>query len=81
MFIYPIIGWTGAIIFIIAYFLLSAKLISAEKPLYHYLNAAGGICLVINGLHLSDLPNVVVNAVWTTIALWAVYRIYRSISV
>ncbi|MGS2740411.1 CBU_0592 family membrane protein [Sinomicrobium sp. M5D2P17] len=80
MFVYTIIGWIGAIVFIIAYFLLSVKLISAEKPLYHYLNAIGGVCLVVNALHLSDLPNVVVNVVWTSIALLAVYRIYRSIS-
>lgn len=80
MFLYTMIGWLGAIIFIAAYFLLSMKFISADKPLYHFLNAAGGICLVINALHLSDLPNVVVNTVWTTIAFFAVYRIYRSIS-
>lgn len=79
MFLYSVAGWLGAIIFIIAYFLLSVKYISADKPLYHFLNAAGGICLVINALYLSDLPNVVVNAVWISIAILAVYRIYRSI--
>ncbi|UGU17159.1 hypothetical protein LS482_04635 [Sinomicrobium kalidii] len=80
MFLYTMMGWLGAVIFIVAYFLLSMKYISADRPLYHSLNAAGGICLVINALHLSDLPNVVVNTVWTIIAVLAVYRIYRNIS-
>ncbi|MBC9796611.1 CBU_0592 family membrane protein [Sinomicrobium weinanense] len=79
MFLYSVAGWLGAIVFVIAYFLLSMKRISANKPLYHLLNAAGGICLIINALHLSDLPNVVVNIVWTSIAFLAVYRMYRSI--
>lgn len=58
------IGWLGAIIFIIAYLLLSLEYISAKKHLYHILNALGAICLVLNAIVINDYPNIFVNAIW-----------------
>ncbi|MCL6217690.1 CBU_0592 family membrane protein [Zunongwangia pacifica] len=72
------IGWFGAIIFIIAYFLLSAGYLSAQKPTYHVLNVIGGLCLVINAVTLNDFPNILVNIVWALIALFAIYRITKD---
>jgi len=72
------IGWCGAIIFIIAYFLLSAGYLSAKRPLYHILNVIGGLCLVINAATLKDFPNILVNIVWALIALFAIYRIIKQ---
>ncbi|WP_435433330.1 CBU_0592 family membrane protein [Zunongwangia endophytica] len=70
-----LIGWLGAILFIIAYFLLSTGKLSAKRPTYHLLNVIGGICLVVNASKLDDFPNIVVNIVWALIALFALYRI------
>ncbi|MDW7695738.1 hypothetical protein R9C00_24685 [Flammeovirgaceae bacterium SG7u.111] len=75
MTVYELIGWLGAITFIVAYFLLSIKVLSGSKSLYHILNAIGGACLVINAIELQDNPTFVVNIVWTVIALGAVVRI------
>ncbi len=75
MSIYELIGWTGALSFIAAYLLLVAGFISSEKPLYHVLNALGGIFLTINAIHLLDMPTVVVNLVWTIIAGFAIYKV------
>ncbi|MDG3584108.1 MULTISPECIES: CBU_0592 family membrane protein [Galbibacter] len=69
--LYTIIGWVGAIIFIIAYLLLVMKKISARKKTYHILNAIGAICLIANAYYLSDFPNVLVNVVWAAIAIYA----------
>ncbi len=68
------IGWLGAVLFIVAYLLLSLQLISAKRNLYHVLNVLGAVCLVINAWSLRDNPNIVVNAVWGLIALLAIYR-------
>ncbi|MGB0521829.1 MAG: CBU_0592 family membrane protein [Flammeovirgaceae bacterium] len=75
---YEFIGWVGAIAFIVAYFLLVAGKLSAEKPFYHALNVLGGLCLVINAVHLIDKPTIVVNLVWTAIALVAIIKIVRK---
>ena len=77
MTIYEIIGWIGALSFIVAYFLLVAGFLSADKGLYHVLNAIGGICLVINAFNLMDLPTIVVNGVWSGIAFFALFQIYQ----
>jgi hypothetical protein len=63
-YIYELIGWIGAFSYILAYILLIMKRLSAEKQLYHVLNALGGICLVINAIALHDMPNLIVNFVW-----------------
>ncbi|WP_206609907.1 CBU_0592 family membrane protein [Maribellus luteus] len=72
------IGWLGAIIFVVAYLFLSIKLLSAEKVIYHILNALGGICLVINSVYLNDTPNLFVNAVWAVIAFFCIYKIIKT---
>lgn len=78
MFDFSIIGWLGAVAFVVAYLLLSLQVLSAERVLYHILNAVGGICLVINSVFLDDAPNFFVNLIWAVIALFAVYRIQKT---
>ena len=75
MSVFSIVGWIGAITFIMAYFLLSTKRLSADKITYHALNALGGLCLVINSWSLNDTPTLFVNFVWMGIALYSVLRI------
>lgn len=72
---YEFCGWTGAVSYIGAYFLLSIKIISANKPLFHLLNALGGLCLIINAIGLNDNPNLIVNLIWMLIALFTTGRI------
>lgn len=72
-----IIGWIGAFLFVIAYFLLSIKKFSAENKTYHFLNILGAVCLVINGYYLSDYPNVAVNFIWGLIGIYALIKILQ----
>ncbi len=69
------IGWTGVIIYLVAYGLLGFGFLSAEKVNYHVLNALGGLCLVIFSYHLADQPNLVVNLVWIALAIVSMVRI------
>lgn len=79
MHLFKIIGWIGAIAYILAYLLLSLKKISSEQVFYHTLNALGGICLVINSFFFEDSPNFVVNIIWMLIALYSITRISRPL--
>jgi hypothetical protein len=67
------IGWTGALLYIVAYFLLSIKKLKADDLIYQVLNILGGICLIVNSLHQSDYPSIVTNALWATIGVFAIY--------
>ncbi len=75
MSLFVIIGWIGAVSFVIAYFLLSIHILSANKVLYHLLNAVGALCLVINSVFLNDGPNFFVNIIWMGIAIYSTGRI------
>lgn len=74
--IQEIIGWIGAVAYVVTYFLLSIRLLSSSGILYHALNALGGLCLVVNAIYLKDNPTFFVNAVWMAIALASVVRIF-----
>lgn len=73
--LFDMIGWAGAILFISAYALLSLRVFSDRSVVYHTMNAMGGLCLVINALHIHDSPTFTVNLVWMLIALFTVVRI------
>lgn len=73
MSIEEIIGWTGAALFIIAYFLLSIKKLKPDKIPYQLMNIAGGLCLVINSFKMHDYPSVVTNLIWAGIGVYAIY--------
>ena len=70
---HEIIGWIGAFLYLIAYFLLSIKKLQADKLPYQLLNILGGICLIVNSLHQSDYPSIFTNAAWATIGIFAIY--------
>jgi len=57
--------------------LLSLKVLSPNRILYHAMNAAGGLCLVINSFHLDDSPTLFVNFIWMCIALFSILNILR----
>ncbi|WP_268223519.1 CBU_0592 family membrane protein [Sinomicrobium oceani] len=72
------IGWTGAILYIIAYFLLSIGWIKAETTFYHLLNILGAIGLIINAHYLDDFPNIIVNLVWLGIGVLAIFMLIKK---
>lgn len=76
--IFQLIGWLGVVLFVIAYLLLSLEKLSAERSTYHLMNMLGGLALVINAIHISDHPTIVVNGIWGLIALGALLKIQWS---
>jgi hypothetical protein len=70
-----LIGWTGVIVYVTAYAFLSAGWLKSDRIHYHLLNAIGGLSLVIYSSSSMDMPNLIVNAVWLTIAMISMARI------
>ena len=71
--IQEIIGWTGALLFIAAYLLLSIGKLKPDKSPYQLLNILGGVCLVVNSVHTHDYPSVITNLIWASIGVFAIY--------
>jgi hypothetical protein len=56
--IIDVIGWTGTILYLIAYGMVSAKKVEADSWAYQGMNFVAGTMLIINTLYLQAYPSV-----------------------
>lgn len=64
-----IIGWLGAFLIILAYYLVSSKKTKGDSHSYQLLNLIGSIFLVINTYIKGAIPSAALNVVWALIAI------------
>jgi hypothetical protein len=73
-FLIDILGWTGSILYLLAYALVSAKKVEGDSLLYQGMNIFAGILLVIYTLFLEAYATTGLNAVWVAIGLITIGR-------
>ncbi|HYL02388.1 MAG TPA: hypothetical protein VEU54_03135 [Steroidobacteraceae bacterium] len=73
-----VIGWTGAVLIISAYALLSAGKLSGDSKSYHIMNIAGAIGFVINSGWNGALPSAGLNVVWIGIGAYGLLQRRKS---
>lgn len=64
-----ILGWTGSILYLLAYALASAKRTEGDLILYQGMNIIAGVLLVVYTLSLGAYATTGLNAVWVVIGL------------
>ena len=64
-----IFGWTGSILYLLGYALVSAKKTEGDSLLYQGINIFAGSLLVIYTLYLGAYATVGLNAFWMIIGL------------
>ena len=69
-----ILGWTGSVLYLLAYALVSAKRTAGDSFLYQGINIFAGTLLVIYTLSLGAYANTGLNAVWVGIGLFTLAR-------
>ena len=69
-----IVGWTGSILYLLAYALVSAKKTEGDSLLYQGINILAGSLLVIYTLALGAYATTGLNAVWVVIGLLTLGR-------
>jgi len=69
-----ILGWTGSILYLLAYALVSLKKTDGDSILYQGLNIIAGVLLVVYTLSLEAYAATGLNAVWVAIGLFTVRR-------
>ncbi|HTD31468.1 MAG TPA: hypothetical protein VK650_07925 [Steroidobacteraceae bacterium] len=72
-----IIGWTGALLILAAYALLSSGKLRAQSLTYHLMNILGAAGFVVNSGWNGALPSAAMNVVWIGIGVYAVYQLRR----
>jgi hypothetical protein len=72
-----IIGWTGALLILAAYALLSTGKLRAQSLTYHLMNILGAAGFVVNSGWNGALPSAAMNVVWIGIGIYALYQLRR----
>lgn len=69
-----LLGWTGSILYLIAYTLVSLKKVEGDSVLYQGMNIIAGILLVIYTVYLGAYATTALNAVWAAIGIFTLGR-------
>jgi len=72
-----IAGWTGAVLILLAYALLTMGRLSARSFAYQGLNVVGAIGFIINSYANGAMPSAALNVIWALIGLVAISRLPR----
>jgi hypothetical protein len=74
-----VIGWTGALMVLFAYGLVSSERMAARSWGYQLLNVGGAVGLVINSSWNGAIPSAVLNLIWIGIGIYTLMR--RAVSI
>ena len=72
-----IVGWSGAVLILAAYGLLSTGKLEARSSTYQLMNVVGAAGFVINSGSKGAYPSAVLNIIWIAIGVFAVLRNQR----
>lgn len=72
--IFDVLGWLGALFFLIAYFLLITKKWQATSLVFHCANIAGGLLLGASAIFDHSYPSAFINLAWAGIAVYGLFN-------
>ena len=75
--IMTIIGWLGALLILLAYFLLIHKNLTSRSKMYQWMNIAGALLLAINTITIKAYPSFITNIAWFLIGLYGIFHIIK----
>jgi hypothetical protein len=69
-----IVGWVGAVALLMAYTFVSTRRMEGDSASYQLLNLGGSAFLMVNSFFYGAYPSSIVNIVWISIAIFALFR-------
>ncbi|MDO8503450.1 MAG: hypothetical protein Q7S60_02045 [bacterium] len=72
--LHNLFGWGGAILILLAYFLVSTKKILPTSFVYHILNLLGALGVIINTFAQEAFSAMILNVFWAFIAIYGLFR-------
>ncbi len=73
------IGWTGAVVILAAYVMLSLGRLDGRSRGYQWMNVVGAICFIVNSGYNGAIPSATLNIVWAGIGLYTLWRVGRRV--
>ncbi len=74
-----IAGWSGMMMVVLAYYLISHKKIDAHSKYYQLLNLLGAIGVGIDVFHQKSWSAFALQIIWGIISLTAIFKTTRNI--
>ena len=71
-------GWSGAVLILGAYILLSLGRLQGNSPAYQWANVIGAAGFILNSGYHGAIPSVAINVLWVAIGVFALWRIYKA---
>lgn len=72
-----IIGWGGNFFFVLSYFLVSQGQLKGDGWVFNSMNLVGAILFATYAWQKETTPVLVLELFWGSIAILALYRIYK----
>lgn len=73
-----VVGWVGAFLIVLAYFLVSYKKVQADSGVYQLMNLVGSIGVGINAFYQKAWPSFAIQIVWGIITIVAFAKSLKS---
>ncbi|MBE9586590.1 hypothetical protein IM792_19230 [Mucilaginibacter sp. JRF] len=71
--VFDVLGWLGALLFLVSYFLLIIKKWRPTSVAFHLANILGGLFVGASALYDHSYPAAFLNFVWGAIAIYGMY--------
>jgi len=72
-----LVGWVGAGLIVLAYFLVSTKRVSPTGKKYQLINVFGAIGLGVNAFVQNAYPNFGLQVIWFFIGAFSLYKLAK----
>ena len=70
-------GWTGALLILLGYVLITTGRVTGQSAAYQLMNIVGAAGFIVNGWWHGAIPNTALNVVWMIIGGVALWRIVK----
>jgi hypothetical protein len=72
--LYNLVGFTGAVVLMAAYFANQERWLASDDWRYPALNLVGAVLIFVSLCFDWNFPSVVIELFWAAISVWGIYR-------
>ncbi len=76
--LFQVVGWIGAAMVVLAYFLITYKKVDGRSVVYQVLNLLGCVGVGINAFHQAAWPSFGIQIVWGIVATLGLMSIFSK---
>ena len=75
---YEVCGWIGAVLVLVAYYLVTVGKVKADSMYFQLINILGASLLVLYTYHCHAFASMIVNLIWIVIGFTSVFKLTEN---